>query len=94
MPIHKYMVASLFISASVASNAMGQLAQTDKKIPVKSCDEVVNEYLKSCLKSCETYKETRKTQCDAACNDSNQLRSRKAQCEASRKAPIACCKKR
>ena len=75
----------LFFAFSIPVSAENP-AQSKPKLPIKSCDEVVNDYQRSCLKSCETYKETRKIQCDAACNDSNQLRLRKTQCEEGRKA--------
>jgi hypothetical protein len=61
------------------------LAESKLDIKVQSCEDIVRDYQRSCLKSCESYKETRKTQCEAACNDSEQLRLRRLQCEAGRK---------
>lgn len=79
-------LGALVLSITAIFLGSTALAQDKPKIPVKDCDEVIREYQKSCLKTCETYKETRKTQCEAACNDPGQLRLRKQQCEASRKS--------
>ena len=83
----KALAAMLLGTASLATPAgADEIAVSQaNKIQVKSCDQVVSDYQSSCLKSCETFQATRKTQCQAACNDSGQLRLRKSQCEASRK---------
>lgn len=85
--VFKSRLIIILMLLSIEASATEQLAQATKKdIPVKSCDEVVSDYQNSCLKSCETYQGARKTQCNAACNDPDQLKLRKAQCEAGRKS--------
>lgn len=72
------LAAVLWVGHACISSSTAQIKQ-------KSCDQVVDDYKTSCLKTCETYSSTRKTQCEAACKDDGQLRLRKIQCEANRK---------
>jgi hypothetical protein len=82
--IRIFCITLLIALTGIATAQETRTAIQAKPLPQKSCDEIVSNYQKSCLKACETYKETRKTQCQAACNDSGQLRLRKIQCEAGR----------
>ncbi|WP_162581624.1 hypothetical protein [Variovorax sp. PBS-H4] len=79
------LAAMMALLLAFYASAEVRVAQT-KPPPVKRCDQVVSEFKASCLKSCDIYKETRKTQCTSACNDAGQLKLRKIQCEAGRKA--------